>query len=501
MSDDKVLSSDNEKAVRKSQVERRYLSPREIAAYCLTDLGTAALSTFVGNSKQVFMMNYMGISGSAWGILSGISTAWDALDDPISGVVIDRMRTRWGRLRPFLILSMPFWSITSILFFLVPDAFNTTQRFFYALIITIFNGIGTSYLGGWNLLLYNITPNINERSKLIATQKFVELFNYLPSLVPVFVDLLPRMTNNRIIQPQIYGGASFIFVGFAIFACLFGFFNMQERIPQASKEEMKKTSILKSFVLVTKNRPFVALLIANFCSSVGGIRGSAGEDFFWLNCMGKLSYRFLASLFTGLPNYVTTPLAPSIIRKFGIRRTAIVGSLICGSCWLLLYILGYSPSESSYANFCWVTFMLTVIGLPNRIIGVCTPLLTGDMYDYLEWKTGMRSEGVINAVNGYVSKLSGSIIGVLSGFVYALIKFTPNLDSFGNAIPHTNPRVLKGIFGIFTLVPAVSKFGYALSLLLFNVHGDFKITMNEELAARRHEKLMAEKNGGDAPLH
>lgn len=491
MADNNTTSPAKDDVSRELPEDRRYLTPKEIAAYCLTALGSATMTSFVGNSKQVFMMNYVGLTGTQYGIMSGVSTAWDALDDPISGIVIDRMRTRWGRLRPFLLLPIPFWAITTVLLFIIPVMLTSNQRFIYATVVTIINGIGHSYFGGWNLLLYNITPNLNERSKLIATQKFVELFNYLPALVPVFVDFLPRLTNNAIVQPQVYSGAAYLFVGIAIAACLFGFFTMRERIPQASKEEMQQVGILRSFLNAVKNRPFVALMLANFCGSIGGIRGSAGEDFFWLNCTGKLSNRFLASLFTGLPNYVTTPMAPKIIRRFGVRKTAMVGAIFSGLGWVALYIIGYSPTDNSFLNFCWITFMLTTLGLPNRIIGVCEPMLMGDMYDYMEWRSGVRNEGVVNAINGYVNKLSGSVIGVFSGLVYDIIKFKPNLDSYGNAIPHTDPHVLRGIFGIFTLIPAISKFGYAAALLLFNVNGDFKIKMNAELVQRRLDKASA----------
>lgn len=484
--------AENKTEAKASSARKRYLRPKEIFAYCFTALGTGSLTTFVGNCKQYFMMNFMGISGSAYGLLTAISTIWDALDDPISGVVIDRIRTRWGRLRPFLIGPIPLWAITTILFFTVPSSLSTDQRVVYAIVLTIINGIGHSYLGGWSLLLYNITPNTEERSSLIATQKTVELFNYLPALVPFFVDFIPKISKNAVNQPQIYNGMSYIFVLIAIAACIFGFFNMRERIPQADKETVKETSILKSFGIVFKNRPVLALMLANFCGSIGGIRGSTGEDFFWMNCTGKLSNRFLASLFTGLPNYITTPMAPKIINKFGVRKTAIVGSLFTAAGWITLFIVGYAPTDNAVVNFCWITLCLTILGIPNRIIGVCDPLLLGDVYDYMEWKHGMRNEGVVNAVNGYVGKLSGSVIGLLSGVVYDIIKYTPQLDEFGNATPHTDPDVLMGLFAIFALIPAVAKLGYALSLLLFNVHGEFKEKMNEDLAQRRLERAEKE---------
>ena len=107
-----------------NQVERRLIRPREIAAYALTSYGLNNLTTYVGSTKQYFMMSFLGLSGTAYGTLSTIATVWDALDDPISGIIIDRCRTRWGRLRPFLIFPMPFWAISSILFYIVPNAFT-----------------------------------------------------------------------------------------------------------------------------------------------------------------------------------------------------------------------------------------------------------------------------------------------------------------------------------------------------------------------------------------
>ena len=121
-------------------------------------------------------------------------------------------------------------------------------------------------------------------------------------------------------------------------------------------------------------------------------------------------------------------------------------------------------------------------------MSVCDPLLKGDMYDYLEWTSGIRSEGLVNAVSGYVNKLSGSIISLLSGAVFDWIKFKPQKDMFGNIVPHTNPKVLKGIWGIFCLAPAVARYGYALALLLFNVHGKLKNQMLIELDERHAER-------------
>ncbi len=83
-----------------NQVERRLVRPREIAAYALTSYGLNNLTTYVGSTKQYFMMSFLGLSGTAYGTLSTIATVWDALDDPISGIIIDRCRTLLGQAAP-----------------------------------------------------------------------------------------------------------------------------------------------------------------------------------------------------------------------------------------------------------------------------------------------------------------------------------------------------------------------------------------------------------------
>ncbi len=107
-----------------------------------------------------------------------------------------------------------------------------------------------------------------------------------------------------------------------------------------------------------------------------------------------------------------------------------------------------------------------------------------------EWKYGFRNEGIVNAVSGYVNKLSSSVIALLSGVVFDWIKFKPQHDMFGNVVPHTNPKVLKGIWGIFCLAPAAARYGYALSLMLFNVHGKTKEIMLAELEERRTNRTL-----------
>jgi len=378
--------------------------------------------------------------------------------------------------------------ITTMMFFTVPWFLSPSQRVLYAIVASIINSIGWSYYGAWGLLLYNLTPNIAERDRLIATQKFVELLGvWLPSLVSVFVDFLPRISNAG--QQNIYTGFAVFFMIILAVTSIFGFFNMRERVPLASKEELKDVSLLESVKIVVKNRPLFVLLLSEFFAGFKGTVGGASESFFWLNCTGRLTNGTLSGLFTGLPNYIITPLTPKLIRRFGARNTAVGAGLFGGVAYFTFFLIGYAPTRNNIINLAWIIFALTICGLPNCVMNVCTPVLKGDMYDYLEWKSGIRSEGLVNAVSGYFTKLSTSVQGYLSGVIFDIINYVPAKDSLGNLVPLTDKNVLLGIFAVFALAPALARFGYGVSLLLFNVHGDFKVKMLEDLAVRRASKV------------
>jgi Na+/melibiose symporter-like transporter len=120
-------------------------------------------------------------------------------------------------------------------------------------------------------------------------------------MVPIVVDFLPKLVNAK--QQNIYTGFAMVFLLFAVGATLFGFFNMRERVPLASCDQLKETSVLKSFLAIIRNRPLFALLLSEFFGNVKGI-GGASESFFWLNNTGRLTNGTIAGLFTGLPNYL-----------------------------------------------------------------------------------------------------------------------------------------------------------------------------------------------------
>lgn len=501
MAENENILSAEEELDKLAYTKKRYLTPKEIAAYVLVNFGQKNLGQFTSAFKEFFMIQFLKLNTTAYANINLFASIYDAVDDTISGLIIDRTRTRWGRVRPFFIIPLPLWLIGGYMMFTVPSGhISSGFKVFWATTAIIIYGLGMSYFGAWGLMIYNITPNTNERNNLITVTKFFELFGtWLPSLVPVLVTLLPKI-NSKFTMVGIYSGFAYFMLILAAAFSVFGFFNMRERVPLMSRDEMKETSVLESIKNIFTNRPLFAIILAEFFNNFKAVGGSS-EQYFWLNNTGSLMNQTICGLFTGIPNYVMVPLAAKMVKKLGARLTAIIAGLFGFFAYMGLYIAGYHPfgqtfAQNKIANLAFVIVGLTICGLPNKIIQVANPILTAEALDWMEWKHGMRNEALATTVQGYFIKLATSVTGWLSGMVLTWINYVPLTDSLGNAIPQTDPKMLNGIWAVFCILPALARGLYGVSFILYPIHGKLQQQMIVELADIRADRL-AEQNANE----
>lgn len=473
--------------------DKHYLRPKEIVAYLLADFFAGGSS---GVNLQFYWMNFFNVRGGQYARLALFTSAFDALDDPISGFIIDRTRTRWGHFRPYLVIMLPLAMISTFMSYtLLPGIASPVEIMVQLYITCILSGLSGSYGSAGGLMIYFITPNPNERNRLMTIQQFFGYFSgWIPSVLSIVVTYIPRMLPGVLMQ-NIYRNYAYTFFVFSAIATIYKFFNTRERFPLPSREEMKEASIWDSVKFAVSTRPFLVGIIASVFGGLQGNLRNSSENFFWLNNTGSLANGFLASLLTGLPKYFITPFVPRLIKRFGERNVYILGHLFSAVVFFLMWLIGYKPFGAKHMakNVVYLAIMLTVVGIPNSTNGVAGRVMTADTFDYIEWKHGVRSEGLVSAANNWFGKLNGSIQGFITGSAYQLIGFHPLKDSYGNLIPQTDPGILRGIWFIFALIPAFSKLLVGITYMFFNVHGKFKDDMEADLAKRRRAAVLAEQ--------
>ena len=471
---------------QKLQQEKEYLGPREMAAYIISGVGDKNWETFNGNNEFFYTTTFQHVSPITLSVAQSFCSILDTFDNAISGPILDRTRTRWGRVRPYLVLTLPFWLFSAAMPYLLPDGLSQATLLVWFLVIRYIGSIANSfYTPAYQAVLYNLTPNPNERNKLIAADTYVDLFGvWLPSLFPFFVDYLPRTIPTR----SIYLGGAIIFMALVVIFRIYGFFSLRERVPLASREEMKSTSVWQSVKQVASCRPMWVLMIKGFFG-MGKGTGQSVANYFWLNCTGKLSNAAISGIFTGLPSYFVLPFATKLTKKIGLKNLSVLAYGYCGVVYLIMYFVGYQPTDNNIINIAIIVFFLTLAGAMNSVQRYCGTALQGDMYDYVEWKTGIRNEGMMSAAMGYITLITNNISTILSGVIIAAIKYEPLLNSHGVVIPQTDPNMLQAIWTVFTLAPAIGRICKAITLSFFNVNGRVKEEMMADLAVSRAAKV------------
>ena len=131
-----------------------------------------------------FYSNIFGLSLKDAGIILLVTRIWDAVSDPMMGILADRTNTRWGKYRPYLLFVAPLFSIAGILLFTTPDWGYSAKLVWayvtYILMMTIYTGINVPY----GAMLGVMTDDSQEKTVYSSFRMF---FAYGGSFLALFL--------------------------------------------------------------------------------------------------------------------------------------------------------------------------------------------------------------------------------------------------------------------------------------------------------------------------
>src|SRR5512136_1513702 len=96
------------------------LSLRKKLLFSTGDLSTSIPLAILMFFQLYFMTDVAGLRPDYAGWAIGASRLWDAVNDPLFGLMSDRIRTRWGRRRVLLLFGAVPLGLTFMLMWIVP---------------------------------------------------------------------------------------------------------------------------------------------------------------------------------------------------------------------------------------------------------------------------------------------------------------------------------------------------------------------------------------------
>src|SRR5512137_1463517 len=249
----------------------------EKAGYSCAD----AAANFVFMTMVLFQLNFytdtFGLTASAAAAILLWPRLWDAVADPIVGILADRTNTRWGKFRPWILFTAVPWAVIMVLAYTTPDGWSMGALIAYAaitntLLMTIYsmNNMPYAALGGV------MTGDVNERAKL-NSYRFIAV-NAAPFIVGGFT--LPLVAKFAIGHDRQYGWQMTMTIWAVLCLVLFliTFFTTRERIQPPPQQ---KADVKQDFADLLKNTPWMAMfLMTLFHFGMLSFRGGALYNYY-----------------------------------------------------------------------------------------------------------------------------------------------------------------------------------------------------------------------------
>ena len=145
---------------------------KEKIGYGFGDMASSMFWKVFSYYLPFFYSNVFGLSLVDAAFLVLITRIWDAVSDPMMGIIADRTHTRWGKYRPYLLwIAAPF-SICGILLFTTPDWGYAAKLVWayvtYILMMTVYTGINVPY----GAMLGVITDNPKQKTVFSSFRMF-----------------------------------------------------------------------------------------------------------------------------------------------------------------------------------------------------------------------------------------------------------------------------------------------------------------------------------------
>jgi sugar (glycoside-pentoside-hexuronide) transporter len=154
---------------------------------------------------SIFLLYYLTdvhhFPGTLAGSLILVPRLWNAIIDPLVGGISDRVHSRWGRRRPFLLLGSIIWGISFAAMFWMPDQFSLTEKATWFLVsYTVVNTGLSFYHVPYSAMVPEMTQGYNERLSLIGYREVTARLSVLLTVMagPIIVKMAPNpLTGNR----------------------------------------------------------------------------------------------------------------------------------------------------------------------------------------------------------------------------------------------------------------------------------------------------------------
>lgn len=444
--------------------------------YLIGPCGALLLNAVLATYLNIYYTDVLNLTG-IWGglfltIFPIISKIIDALTNVIMGYLIDHTKTVQGKARPWLLLSAPLLCISGILLFAVPQSSETVKIIWVMLSYNLYYSFAyTMFNMSHNLMVPLSTRNTKQRGEL-------SVFNQISTIM--MSGILVALVFPMVIMPMVGVDQSKWMMIMSILSILafpltlLEYYFTKERVTEEQGDEETKLPLKIQLKVVFTDKYTWIIFIYFLIYTAGTTLKNLGLVYYSNYVLGTYNdgiTQTMLSVIGGIPMGIGIFAVWPLAKKFGKRNITMVG--------FILYAIGSLICCIFPTNMVIVLigqFIKNIGGLPCAYVFMA---LFADNLDHLEWKSGIRCDGITMSVYNIIA-VAG--VGIFTGIFNMLLAgngyVAPTITAAGETIAAVQSDAVKNVI-IFAFVGLEVFTGIILAILLWFLEVEKTVTLKQ----------------------
>ena len=462
----------------------------QIGLFSLNNCATN-IAMFLMMQYSYFTQNVLGLAAAIIGIVATATRIFDAITDPLCGFLVDRTNGKFGKLRPYMLCGNIIIWISLIIIFNTPTHWSTSQKYIYTTVFYMLYIVGytsqTVVTKAGQAILTN-----NPKQRPIFSGFDSVLTQMANALVPMLITTIladkysvgefageagkglgminPAMWREAVL---ILAAISFIFTILAIIGISQK--DRPEYFGEGGVQPKLKFNDYKDIVL--HNRPIQMLIISAATDKLGQLLMSGTMTYLFANLLLNSKLQGVFSSILILPLVVVSICGVFVSRKFGMKKTFMIGTWGSMIMLALMFIIGPDPAMPAvFLGMYLIQKCLASMGNSGII-----PMIA-DCTDYEIYRSGRFAPGMMGTMFSFIDKIISSFSAMIQGFALTLA-------GVGNVVIRPNQPVNDqfnlAIMICFCIVPILGHVATVIAMRWYDLDKEKMEHIQKTLEQRR----------------
>ena len=475
----------------------RKFGMRDKVAYALGDFG-CNMSFALKGTVQTFWLVFMTMET---GLLSGLLLlvqAWDAINDPLIGNLIDRDRRKYkmGKFKTYIFIGACGLLIAGAAVFLpFPNANVVVKAMLFVLGYIVWDACYTVANVPYGSMLSLITEDSGERAQLSTWRSIGSMIgNLVPQIIlpmliwqkafdengqPVLNELgeqVEILLGDRVFFAALIMGV----LGFIAFIVMIKMTTIRtDENAVKTNEGGEKFNIIASFGKFMRNRPAVGATVAAMGMFLGMQSATTANTIMFATYFNNAGMSGVVTAIGFLPMVAFIPFIKPLVNKFGKKEVTVIGTIvsIIGAGIMLVF----PTIENRDTALIVYLAGLVLFGIGMGVYSCVSWALMGDAIDYNEWKFGTREEGTVYSLHSFFRKLAQGVGPSIVLLIMGALGYVSELGTIGQSF-QTSKNMCWLVAGLYMFSAILQFLGLAI---IYNLDKKTLATMTSELEVSR----------------